>query len=110
AGPRIKSGVTMISAARKPESRVKLRSYRGVPHDRPVADPDRARLAARPVAHPAADVPRRAVVQRLCDRRAETPWCDQGWLAGDKAAIALPPLGRTRLRPGAMRQAFPDIC
>jgi len=38
----------------------------------------------------------------VCDRRAETSRCDQGWLAGDKAAIALPPLGRTRLRPGAM--------
>src|SRR3546814_434049 len=63
-------------------------------NDREAADPRRARLADRPLAHPAADLPLRALVQRICDPGLAAPWCDQGWLDGDKTAIALPPVGR----------------
>ena len=64
----------------------------------------RARLAARPVAHPAADLPLPAELQPVRDRGARKARRDQGWMDGAEAANALPPVGGTRLRPGALNR------
>ena len=59
-----------------------------------VADLDRSRLAAGSFADTAADLPIPAIMLAIYNRGAEQIWCDQGWMAGDKAANALPPVGR----------------
>jgi hypothetical protein len=51
-----------VTKKEKLKSRVKLRSFQGFPNDRQTPHPDRARLAAWPLAPPAADLPLFALV------------------------------------------------
>ena len=68
------------------------------------AHPHRPRLAARAIAGAAADLSLPAQLQRVRDPGARPAWRDQGWMDGGKAANALPPMGGTRLRPGALNR------
>ena len=65
--------------------------------DEAAPDPDRPRLAARSLAHPAADLPLCPVVLAIRDRGAGQIRGNQGWMDGGKTDNALPPMGRARL-------------
>ena len=56
--------------------------------------PHRAWLATWSEPYFAADMSVLAILQRVRDSGAAKIRCDQGWMAGDKAANALPPVGR----------------
>lgn len=64
--------------------------------DRTYDDLGRARLAMGSIAHPAAHMPLYAKLFDLCHNRNTAAWCNQRWMVGGKAAIALPPMGRSR--------------
>jgi hypothetical protein len=65
--------------------------------------PPRPRVAARAFARSAALVQVPAFVQPVRHRSDREAWGDQGWMDGRQAANALPPMGGTWLRPGALK-------
>ena len=72
-------------------------------NDREADDPDRPRLAKRPVASPAAELPLPAELFGLCDHRNRALWRRARGLDGPEADLPLPPLGWPGLRPGTVR-------
>src|SRR5690242_12818642 len=64
--------------------------------------PHRARLAGGTQPHPAALLPLRPKLLGIRYRGPHQTWGIEGWMDGHEAYNALPPLGRARLRPGAL--------
>ncbi|CAA9522190.1 MAG: Membrane protein insertion efficiency factor YidD, partial [uncultured Sphingomonadaceae bacterium] len=72
--------------------------------DCPRIDRPRARLAARPVARAAAQLPLRAELLGLRDRGVAGARRGARWPPRAPAHPALPAVGRQRLRPGSPRK------